>query len=112
MYKEFMEWRVQNKMESFSERTVLAYLSEKQKKVCPSTLWSHLSMLKATLKAYHAVDLEGYHLLHPFLKQNSVGHQAKKARIFRQEEVDRFFMEAPDEQFLMKKVSFYFCMIF
>jgi integrase len=108
VYKEFLQWRIQNKTESFSERTILAYLSEKQKKVCPSTLWSHSSMLKATLRAYHAIDLESYPSLHPYLKQNSVGHMPKKASIFQQKEIDKFLIEAPDEQFLMRKVMFSF----
>ena len=83
VYQDFMEWRKRSSAESFSERTVLAFLSEKQKTVAPSTLWSISSMLKSTLNAYHNIDLMKYPSVVPFLKQNAVGYKPKKAMIFR-----------------------------
>ena len=101
-----MEWRKKNSAESFSECTVLAFLSEKQKAVAPSTLWSIFSMLKSTLNVYHNIDLMKYPSVVPFLKQNAVGYKPKKVMIFQQEDMDQFLIEAPNEQYLMKKVRF------
>ena len=33
VYEEFMKWRVQHSADSFSERTVLAFLNEKKRKL-------------------------------------------------------------------------------
>ena len=45
----------------------------------------------------------------PFLKQNQVGYKPKKAKIFTKEEIDKFLLSAPDDEFLMKKVRLYIC---
>jgi hypothetical protein len=106
VYAEFIAWQEKSKTTSFSERTIMAFLDEKRDKVSPNTLWGISSMLKSTLLSYHNIDLSKYPKLTPYLKRNSVGYQPKKAKIFRHEEMDRFLLEAPDEQFLMKKVFF------
>ena len=104
VYAEFIVWREKNKTESFSERTIMAFLDKKRDKVAPNTLWSISSMLKSTLLSYHNIDISKYPKLMPYLKRNSIGYQPKKAKIFHHEDMDRFLLEAPDEQFLMKKV--------
>ena len=106
VYQDFFQWQKQNETDSFSEWTVLAFLSEKQKSVVPSTLWGISSMLKSTLFAYQNIDLTKYPTVVPFLKRNSVGYKPKKAMIFQHKDIDRFLLEAPDDDFLMKKVSF------
>jgi hypothetical protein len=107
VYHEFMKWRVQRNANSFSDRTILAYLNEKKSKVAPNTLWGIYSMLKATLLAYHNVDISKYEKLTSFLKQNATGYQPKKAKIFLKEDIDKFLLSAPDEQYLMKKVCIF-----
>ena len=102
-----MEWRKAHEVGSFSERVILAYLEEKQKTLAPPTLWSMASMLKKTLLAYHNVNISNYRKVTPFLKQNQVGYKPKKAKIFTKEQIDKFLLTAPDDDFLMKKVCFY-----
>ena len=106
-YQAFMEWRKAHEVGSFSERVILAYLEEKQKTLAPPTLWSMASMLKKTLLAYHNVNISNYGKVTPFLKQNQVGYKPKKAKIFTKEQIDKFLLTAPDDDFLMKKVCFY-----
>ena len=84
----------------------MAYLEEKQKTLAPPTLWSIASMLKKTLLAYHNVNISEYGKVMPFLKQNQVGYKPKKAKIFTKEQIDKFLLMAPDDDFLMKKVCF------
>lgn len=110
-YSAFMEWRKDHKIGSFSERVLLAYLEEKQKTLAPSTLWSMASMLKKTLLAYHNVNISEYGKVTPFLKQNQVGYKPKKAKIFTKEQMDTFLLTAPDDEFLMKKVSVNFFLL-
>ena len=104
-YTAFMEWRKAKEVGSFSERVILAYLEEKQKVLKPNTLWSVASMLKKTLLAYHNINISEYGKVTPFLKQNQVGYKPKKAKIFTKEQMDKFLLTAPDDEFLMKKVS-------
>ena len=106
-YQAFMGWRKAHEVGSFSERVILAYLEEKQKTLAPPTLWSMASMLKKTLLAYHNVNISDYGKVTPFLKQNQVGYKPKKAKIFTKEQIDKFLLTAPDDDFLMKKVCFY-----
>jgi hypothetical protein len=40
-----------------SEKELLAYFSEKSKKVMPTTLWSYYSMLKCTLLVNENCDI-------------------------------------------------------
>ena len=103
-YNTFMEWRKAKEIGSFSERVILAYLEEKQKVLAPPTLWSMASMLKKTLLAYHNVNISEYGKVTPFLKQNQVGYKPKKAKIFTKEQIDKFLLTAPDDEYLMKKV--------
>ena len=84
----------------------MALLNEKKSKVAPNTLWGISSMLKSTLLAYHNVNLGEYTSLTSFLKQNAVGYKPKKAKIFLKEDMDKFLLTAPDDSFLMKKVTF------
>ena len=88
VYAEFIAWQEKNKTESFSECTIMAFLDEKRDKVAPNTLWGISSMLKSTLLSYHNIDISKYPKLMPYLKQNSIGYQPKKAKIFHHEDMD------------------------
>lgn len=52
------------------------------------------------------IDISSYHKLVSFLKNNSVGHEAKKAMVLSKETVIKFIAEAPNEIFLMTKVCY------
>jgi hypothetical protein len=60
-----------------------------------------------TFLAYHNVNISNYGKVTPFLKQNQVGYKPKKAKIFTKEQIDKYLLMAPDDDFLMKKVCFY-----
>jgi hypothetical protein len=106
VYQDFMDWRQKNNSQSFSEQTLLAFFEEKKAVLAPSTLWSIYLILKSTLLSYQNVDLLLYPKLIPFLKRNAVGYQPKKALIFRHEDLDQFFINGSNDDYLMWKVIF------
>ncbi|KAJ8914397.1 hypothetical protein NQ315_017487 [Exocentrus adspersus] len=65
-----------------NETVLLAYLSEKAKKVKPSTLWSYYSMLKSTLLVNDNCDISKYSKLIALLKKLCDGYKPKKSKIF------------------------------
>ena len=54
------------------------------------------------------IDISSYHKLTSFLKNNSVGHEAKKAMVLSKDDVIKFITEAPDEMHLITKVALIF----
>lgn len=105
-YNDFMKWRADKKIKSFSESVFLTYFNGLSAKIKPSTLWSRYSMLKSTLKVKHNIDLKRFHNLTSFLKRQSQGFKSKKSKVFTSYEVETFLNEAPDEIYLAVKVSY------
>lgn len=103
-YKTFMDWRSDKNASSFSENTLLAYFTELSKKYKSSTLWTQYSMLKSTLSINNSINIESYPKLRAFLKRKSEGYEAKKAKTFTADELNKFIQEAPDEIYLATKV--------
>jgi nucleoid DNA-binding protein len=109
-YELFIKWSNENAVTSFNEYVLLAYFEGKSKKVKSSTLWSIFSMLKSTLNIKHNINIEKYTKLITFLKRSKVGYVPKKSKTLEIEEIATFINEAPNETYLMIKVSKY-CLI-
>ncbi|KAB0797682.1 hypothetical protein PPYR_08675 [Photinus pyralis] len=104
-YDLFMKWCATKHVKRYSESVVLAYLSELSAKYKSSTLWSIHSMLKATLSVRQNVDIGSYVKVNAFLKKQSVGHIPKTSKTFTSTEVNTFLRDAPDDIYLMLKVT-------
>lgn len=104
-YEDFLDWRTKHKTISFKEAVLLAYFSELSKTVCPSTLWSKFSMLKAMISVKDEVDIGKYKKLKGFLKNKNVGFTSKKSKAFTSEDIKRYLADAPDEVHLDRKVG-------
>lgn len=105
IYAKFMDWRVENHVNSFSETVLLAYFGWLSKKYKSSTLWSMYSMLRTTLSINNYIDISKYCKLHSFLKRKSDGFKSQKSKIFSSDEINTFLKNAPDSKYLMTKVS-------
>ncbi|XP_050501217.1 uncharacterized protein LOC126881172 isoform X2 [Diabrotica virgifera virgifera] len=70
----------------------------------PSYLWTRLSMLKTTLKAYENVDISSFSSLFAYLKGKSKHHKAKKSKALNAWQIQHFLTEAPDSTYLLMKV--------
>lgn len=104
-YDDFMKWRAEKKVKSLSENVLLIYFNQLSKTYKPSTLWSLYSMLKTTLSTKHNVHLKDFERLTSFLKRQSDGFKSKKSKVFTSQEVETFLNQAPDEIYLVMKVS-------
>lgn len=104
-YTLFKKWCEQRKTKKVSENIVLAYFFEKSKVLKPPSLWAKFSMLRTTLAVKDDIDIK-YAKLIAFLKRQSAGYKARKSETFTREDVNKFLLEAPDERFLMIKVSY------
>jgi hypothetical protein len=98
-YKQFMEWSQENKANSQSENVLLAYFNMLAKKLKPSTLWSHYSMLKSTINVKNNVNITNYKKLHAFLKKKSQGYRPKKSKILTSNQINTFLKEASDNKY-------------
>lgn len=105
-FKEFCDWCLVKEVDEIhSESVLLVYFAEKAKHFKASTLWSHYSMIKATLSVKNNVDISKYSRLVVFLKRQNTGYQAKKSKILTKEQVHQFLIDAPEEKYLMVKVN-------
>lgn len=73
-YQQFMNWRNEKDVNSFTERVLLAYFEGKSKIWKSSTLWSTYSKLKATLIIHHDINISKYSKLIVYLKNKAVGY--------------------------------------
>lgn len=104
-YKKFMEWRCEKNIHSFSENVVLSYISELAQDIKSSTLWSTFSMLKTTINIKHNINIGEYAKVRAYLKRKNEGYAPKKSRVLEKEQIAKFIKEAPDDIFLLTKVS-------
>jgi integrase len=104
-YDLFMDWCKKNGTVRISESVLLVYLSQQSQVCSPNYLWSMYSMLKATILVKHNIDISNYTKVIAFLKKKNVGYQPKKAKPFTNEEINKFLISAPDDEFLQHKVS-------
>lgn len=112
-YNDFKDWcRKKGIKNSFAEEIFLLYFDELSKKYCSSTLWAYFSMLKACIEVYDNLNIGTYHKLVSFIKQKHKGYKAKKAKTFTTLEVAKFCYEAPDDKYLVIKVSLHFLLFF
>lgn len=106
-YNEYLKWcdiRKDSIENCYCEKSLLAYFWYLSKERKPSSLWSYYSMLKATIKANHNIDISSYSSLFGFLKRKSEGFKPKKSKVLTIEEIEAFIYQAPDEIYLMNKV--------
>ncbi|XP_033217685.1 uncharacterized protein LOC117173304 isoform X3 [Belonocnema kinseyi] len=105
-FAKFDNWRKLNKTEECSDNDIiLAYFNQLGKNRAPSSLWTYYSMLKSTLYAKEGMRLEQHYQLQKFLKNKSRGYEPKKAKCFSPTEILKFIREAPDDVYLLKKVT-------
>lgn len=104
-YETFIKWKESNGISSFDEDVLLTYFDESSKTLKSSSLWSMYSMLKKTLGRYNNVDISKNKRLLAFLKEKSIGYDRKKCKVFSLEEISRFLLDAPDDDYLAMKVN-------
>lgn len=107
VYDEFVSWcKLKNVIDgNYTENVFLAFFLEKSKCRKPSSLWSYYSMLKATVNLHNNINIARYSRLITFLKRKSDGYKPKKSKILTREEIELFLVDAPDNLYLMIKVS-------
>lgn len=105
-YAQFEEWcRAKNVHDIITEDVLLAFFLEKATAYKSSSLWSIYSMLKSTLIVKKNVNISKFHRLISYLKKQSQGYTAKKSRTLSRAEIDKFLLQAPDNNFLLMKVT-------
>lgn len=104
-YKTFSEWKKSVDVQNSSESTMLTYFTHLSRAYKPSTLWSHFSMLKTTLRVYENTDIGAYRSLIDFIKKQAQGFQSQKSKTLTTQDVKRFLTEAPDDKYLLTKVN-------
>lgn len=103
-YTRFIKWCEGKKIQTYSENVLLVYFSELATKMKSSTLWSHYSMVKATLNIKNGIEIGKYSKLKAFIKKQGEGYVPKKSRVLTNEQIEVFLDTAPDFKFLMMKV--------
>ena len=104
-FKQFMAWFDNKKLKVISEKVLLVYFTKEYQTKKPSTTWTHYSMLRTTLNVKKNVDIGKFSQLKALLKRKSDGYKAKKSRIFKKEDIEKFLTSADDLDYLAMKVS-------
>lgn len=103
-YASFLKWKSENKADVIDESVMIVYFKELSKKFKPSSLWSIWSKLRTTLSLRHAININDYHLLKSFMKNESKGYKPKKANILSWAQVKQFLTISDDNIYLATKV--------
>lgn len=104
VFGKFKEWALEKNYVGTPEDLILVYLKHLSEKYAPSTLWSKYSMLRSMILIENNVDISNYAKVKSFIKQKNIGYEAKKSRVFTEEEVQKFVNDASDIDFLAHKV--------
>lgn len=105
-YTNFINWCESKHIKQYTEYVLLSYFGEISEKYKASTLWTCYSKIKSTLLINKKVDIGKYSKLIPFLRRKSHGYASKKSRILSREQIQKFIREAPDDIYLVTKVSY------
>lgn len=87
------------KIKKYTENTLLAYFVELVMQYKVFSLWSFYSMIRSTLIANDCIDISRYTKLLP-----QVDFVKKKSKTIGIEDVYKFLLEVPDDEYLMKMV--------
>lgn len=104
IYRAFMNWRESKNIIELDENVLLNYFKHLSQNYKSSSLWTIYSMLRKTLKINHCINMEQYEKLRIFLREISKGQHSKKTKLFTSDEINRFVIEAPDDNYLVAKV--------
>ena len=105
-YKRFIDWSCKENvnLSEVTDEVMLVYLNGLSQSMKPNTLWSKYSMVKSTLSLKENIDTSKFHKCIAFLKRKNVGYKPKKSNVLTSEQVTKFMMEAPNNQWLLSKV--------
>lgn len=104
-YDRFVAWRNKFNTQSFAEPVFIAYFQDLSQTLCPKSLWPQYSMLKSVIQRKHNLSLHNFGGLQAFLKQINKGYQSKKSKVLTAEDIQKFLLEAPDNDYLDVKVT-------
>lgn len=108
-YLTYKTWRDEKKLKETNESVMLVYFDFlfETLKYKSSTLWNRYSMLRTMIDTEEEKDISKYTKLRCFLKRKGDDYEPKKSKVFKDEELERFLKQAPDEAFLAVKVIVY-----
>lgn len=104
-YGEFTSWCNEQEVKDYSETLLLQYFSNIAKNGLIGSLWPKYSMLKSTLKLKNNIDISKFNNLIKFIKSQQEGYTPKKSKVLEKHHVEKFISDAPDNIFLMTKVT-------
>lgn len=107
-YKYFKDWCKNKRIQNTTENVMIAFFNEQSKTFKSSTLWSMYSMLKTMLNLRENIEISNFFKLKTLLKKTNAKYKAKKSDVFSRDDINKFLIEAPDDKFLMMKVSYNF----
>ncbi|CAH1111946.1 unnamed protein product [Psylliodes chrysocephalus] len=103
-YDKFNTWMEEQMVTHIDERVVLAYLQKMSEKYKVSTMWTIHSKLQSMLRINKGVDIKSFVKVHAFMKAISKNEVVKKAYVFKEDDLPKFFTDAPDITYLFLKV--------
>lgn len=109
IYNDFKKYLVAQKTTKISSSTVFGYFTylATEKIFVYSTLWKNYSALKAELKIHENFDISKFDKIVPYICSFKKGYVAKKSLIFEQDQIDKFMSDAPNSEYLLHKISFF-----
>lgn len=109
VYEKFVQWRGEINIapQDMREEVMLVYLNKlfQEDKLKPPTVWSRYSMLKSTLLGCENINIKHWEKVSSFMKKQARGYCPKKASIFTADDIAKFCSQAPDNTYLVEKVT-------
>ena len=104
-YTIYSQWKEKNGVTT-SERSLLNYFFQfYREKYSPTTIGTHFAKLKRSVKKYECIDISRYFILYASVIK--LEYQSKKSRVFTTEQLKKFLQEAPENRFLLHKVTYF-----
>lgn len=104
-YTRFIEWKNLKEIELTTEDVLVRYFKELSAIKAPTTLNSACSRLKACLACYENINIDEFLALKLFLKRKEKGYKTHQATTLTINDIKTFAVNAPDEKFLVHKVT-------
>lgn len=110
-YNVFLEWfkitDIAKGESPITEKVLLVYFYYRvnNKNASLGTIWPLYSMLTFMLRRDRGIDVKQFVLLQAYCREVTKNYKPKKATVFTQEELYKFFSTAKDDKYLLHKVN-------
>lgn len=107
-YRRFVDWKKERNVTTTTEGVMMNYVRFLSSTNAPNSLHTLYNKLVRPIHEYEKVDIDKFEKVKSWLKEKRNKYEPRKYKELSAEELDRFFKEAPDKDYLLQKVILIF----